>query len=495
MAFSLQQIADIINGDLKNYQTFDSSFSEIFSDTRKITKNSVFCAIKGVNSDGHQYVAKAIELGAGLIISESDVSECKVPYILVKDTREAWSKLSMAWFGNPQKNLIVCGVTGTNGKTTIHWLLGQALDLLGKRCLRLGTLGCYLGDEFIEESLTTADAWDIARLTQLGLQNSADSLAIEVSSHGLDQKRVSGIDFNVAIFTNLTRDHLDYHKTMENYFSAKLKLFESLRFSNKDPKGAVVNADDQYGQEILKYLKDNGINAIAYGQKRSYPTELTLLAIDMNHIVSNLKVQNEQGQIFDVSSSLVGLHNAYNLMAVWGALKIIGYSDLEIVEILPELKAATGRLESVGHKGLGVYVDYAHTPDALVNVLMALKPICLGKLWVVFGCGGDRDKGKRPIMGEVATRLADKVVVTSDNPRTEDPEAIIADILSSGIKPTFVTPDRREAIQYAIQQARFNDVILIAGKGHEDYQIIGTTKHPFSDQLTAKEFIAKSFIK
>jgi UDP-N-acetylmuramoyl-L-alanyl-D-glutamate--2,6-diaminopimelate ligase len=308
---------------------------------------------------------------------------------------------------------------------------------------------------------------------------------METSSHALDQARVEDVCFDVGVFTNLTRDHLDYHKTFEHYFAAKCHLFTLLARDSKHTKAAVINLDDRYGVQLWEKIKAIGLKDFSFGRDPRAAFRILDVAETPQSMVIRLSIRDEGGYERTIQAPFIGPHNAENVVASFAAIAALGYSHDAIIEALRDTAQVPGRLERVGQGGPRIFVDYAHTPDALDRALRAVRVSTEGALWCVFGCGGDRDRGKRPEMGRIAAAASDRVVVTSDNPRTEDPQAIIDDILASGISPSFVIPDRAGAILHAITEAAPNDTVVIAGKGHENYQIVGTTKVHFSDQEEA----------
>jgi UDP-N-acetylmuramoyl-L-alanyl-D-glutamate--2,6-diaminopimelate ligase len=457
----------------------------------------IFVAIEGAKIDGHLFVADAIKNGARFVIAQKNIN-CDVPVLLVKDSREALSRLVAKFFGDPSKYLKVIGITGTNGKTTTNWLIHHALNRLGAPSIRIGTLGYALPGIRSELSgdtgLTTPDAETVHGILAWGLSNGAQAAVLEVSSHALAQHRASEVEFDVGIFTNLTRDHLDFHGTLDRYKEAKWELFNilsSTKQKNPSKKGlAVVNIDDPIGREFCDRLNCmKGLSYVSFG--RSLDARLRILSEQQSFEGSTL-VYSLDGVEFTLRGRFIGAHNAENIAAVVGALFGLGFDIDAISRVIAELPAVPGRLEPVQlSDDFGVFVDYAHTPDALMRVLIALRPLTPGRLSVLFGCGGDRDKGKRPLMRQVATELADKVFITSDNPRTESPQDILRDITLGATadesRKIKIESDRRAAIGMALRELTKGDVLLVAGKGHEDYQILGDTKHPFLDAAVVKE--------
>jgi UDP-N-acetylmuramoyl-L-alanyl-D-glutamate--2,6-diaminopimelate ligase len=484
-------------GEIDSDLTVDiSDVSYSFSSARSnpgILDPWIFVAIQGTKVDGHDFIEEAIRNGATLIIAMRPVV-ASVPVIVVKDTRAALSKLVSRFYGNPSDELQVIGITGTNGKTTTNWLIHYALNLIGARSVRIGTLGFALPGAAAEiegeTGLTTPDAETLQGVLRWGINNGAKGAVLEVSSHALSQHRAADLEFDVAVFTNLTRDHLDFHETEENYKEAKWRLFELLEKSKKRTRVGVINIDDAVGREFhQRALKLHGVRVITFG--RGVDATLRILLESQSFDGSRIKY-SFNGANFEVEGRFIGAHNAENIAATLGALLGLGYPLSGILAAIKDLPAVPGRLEPVNlSPNFGVFVDYAHTPDALMRVLNALRPLTPGKLSVLFGCGGNRDKGKRPLMRKIATDLADRVIVTSDNPRLESPADIISDIMagaaSSELQKTITEIDRRLGIRRAIEELRKGDVLLVAGKGHEDYQIVGDVKYPFLDAAVLKE--------
>lgn len=455
----------------------DALISSITADSRKTSSGTLFVACQGASSDGHDYILSALRNGA-VVIAEKNPQSLENVY-LVDNSRKVLSEILEAAAGFPTRMLKIAGITGTNGKTTTNWLVYNALHRSGFLTLRSGTLGIYADGLIDKESLTTADPVFLHDTFARIKEKDFTHAVLEVSSHGLSQERVSGIHFDTIAFTNLTRDHLDYHNDFDSYFNAKRKLFELLNEKGKGAKLAIVNNDCVYGQRLLKEKLD--INYLSFGHSEA-DILCSLIYQDLRRAVHEIKFQ---GQTYPIESTFFGLHNSQNFAAAFGLLLGLGFSPESSAKSLEQMPSVPGRLEFIPGPGFSVFVDYAHTPDALENVLKALRPLVKNRLWVVFGCGGDRDPGKRPLMGQICRRLADKVAVTSDNPRTEDPDKIIADILT-GCNADLVEADRKEVIIKVLSQAKDGDVILIAGKGHEDYQIIGKNKIHFSDQEIAR---------
>jgi UDP-N-acetylmuramoyl-L-alanyl-D-glutamate--2,6-diaminopimelate ligase len=478
-SFSLRFLAESLNGEIVNAASDDLVCTSVVCSSQHQAAGSVFVALPGTKVDGHDYIDEAVRSGSIAVVAKDRKKLGEFPGIIVADTNRSLSRLSSLFAGEPSRALRVVGITGTNGKTTIQWLLYHLLNLLGDGCIGIGTLGVKAEGLFDDPSLTTPDPIRLHKYLQNAHLAGLTNAVMEVSSHGLAQCRAHDIAFDVAVFTNLTRDHLDYHNNMEAYFEAKQILFQLLAESDKPRKTAVVNRDSEFGRRIISNLRKWGLSDLSFGESKDAVVQIG--NFEQNFEGSRV-VLNYQNKEFTVSVPLIGLHNAQNVAAVFAVSIALGYKPEQVLPLLEKIPPVPGRLEPVGREDFGVYVDYAHTPDALENVLCTLRSLVLNELWVVFGCGGDRDRGKRSQMADIADKFADKVVVTSDNPRTEDPDQIIADILSSGCKAVMVEPDRRQAIERTLGCVSRGDVVLIAGKGHEDYQILGTKKVHFSDQ-------------
>ena len=455
-----------------------------------VTAGGVFVAIRGNAADGHSFLEDAFSRGAGVAVVEDAQALKGRPGIVVKNSRLALSRLASYLNGEPSKKMRVIGITGTNGKTTTNWILYHALNKMGAGALRIGTLGTeYLGKATLEGTLTSPDPVSLHEIMAEALAAGAHSCVMETSSHALDQARVEDVAFDIGVFTNLTRDHLDYHKTFDHYFAAKCHLFELLSNGPKGAKGAVINIDDPYGVRLWERCRELGLRDLSFGRDPRAAFQIT--RVDETPHAMNIAIRMPGGERRRVvSAPFIGPHNAENVVAAFASLIGLGHDEDAVAEALGVSPQVSGRLERVGEGSPRVFVDYAHTPDALERVLRAVRVSTVGSLWCVFGCGGDRDRGKRPEMGRIAAACADRVVVTSDNPRTEDPQAIIDDILTSEISPALVDVDRGAAIARVVSEARDDDTIVIAGKGHENYQILGTTRIHFSDQDEARKALA-----
>jgi UDP-N-acetylmuramoyl-L-alanyl-D-glutamate--2,6-diaminopimelate ligase len=487
------------HGVVERLQALGVPLADLTADSRAVKLGSVFVAYPGTVRDGRDYVAEAIARGAVAVLWESEGfawdARWSVPNVPVRNLRARISDIAGEVYGNPSDALWMAGVTGTNGKTSVSQWIAAALDALGRRSAVLGTLGNGLVGERSEARNTTPDAIVLQRLLADYLRRGARAVAMEVSSHGLDQDRVAGIKYDAAIFTNLTRDHLDYHGTMEAYAEAKFRLF-----SARGLRHAVVNVDDAWGARYAGRLATRGLDVVTFGSAAA-ETQPRLRAsrVALSEAGVRFRLEGEWGT-GDVRSRVLGAFNVSNLLAVAGALLAAEVPFGQVLEALAALEPVPGRLERLGGGNLPlVVIDYAHTPDALEKALQALRAVVgsaergarRARLICVFGCGGDRDPGKRPIMGEVAARLADHVIVTSDNPRGEDPRAIIAQVLSGvGSRGAEAIEDRQVAIFTAVHQAAPGDVVLLAGKGHETYQEIAGVRHPFNDREVAGAALA-----
>ena len=449
-------------------------------DSREAKDRSVFIAVRGTRVDGHMFIEDAVERGASVVICEdSFYSQKDVCVIEVENTKALTGIIAQEFAGNPARKLQIVGITGTNGKTTTATLVYQVLRACNKKASLLGTVSKRILDDEFDSKLTTSDPLELANDMQRMVEAGSEYLVMEVSSHALDQHRVAGVPFKVAAFTNLSHDHLDYHETLEEYAKAKRRLFDNL----SEEAFAVVNTDDKFGNFMLERCKAQKI-ALSFEHDSAYILENTANGISI--ITDGQKIE----------SPLLGKFNAYNLGEAYLICKCLGLDPKDIIKALSVAKGAPGRMEPVtgsGEQGPLVIVDYAHTPDALQNVLSTLSAVkdASQKLTVVFGAGGDRDSAKRPEMAKVSELFADKVIVTSDNPRTENPDVIIADIIAGfeNLDKVASVTNRRDAIEKAIQEADDNEIILIAGKGHEDYQEINGERHHFDDREIASELL------
>ena len=466
--------------------SLNQSFTAITADSRQVVPGALFLAYPGVHSDGRKYIAQAVAAGASAVLWDNqnfvwDVA-IKVNNLGVSQLKNQVAQIGAEFYQYPSRKLDVIGVTGTNGKTSVSQWIAQAMQALGKKTAVIGTIGSGFagatGNGLVETSNTTPDALLLQKMMATYVAQGADAVAMEVSSHGLDQGRVNAIEFDFAVFTNLTRDHLDYHVTMDAYASAKQKLFNwpTLRT-------AIVNADDDFGKKMAESLRNNNKSLLTYGLLHG-DVRADSLTLNPNGI--SMQVSTPQGAAV-LNASVLGRFNAYNLLAVLATLLARQVPLNDAIAAIAQIKPVAGRMQQFGgdDKPL-VVVDYAHTPDALENVLVSLLEQTQGKLICVFGCGGDRDAGKRPLMGAIAEKYAHHVVVTSDNPRNENPAAIIEQVVNGMTVLPSIAPDRAIAIQQAIKFANKDDVVLLAGKGHEDYQEVSGVRTPFSDIAVAQ---------
>ncbi len=449
-------------------------------DSRKVKSGDTFVAIKGLNIDGHDFIDKAILNGATEIIAEK--GDYKVKTKIVENTRVYLANYLKEKYSSDLSKIKFIGVTGTNGKTTSCYLIYQALNKLGVKTAYIGTIGFYVDGKVKDLDNTTPDLIDLYEMFDYCIQNKVEVIAMEVSSHALALDRVLNLQFDYAAFTNLTQDHLDFHTSLENYKKAKIKLFENLR----NNKFAIINGDNPYYKDFC--LEQN--NNIIYGTNSNADYRIT--SYNLNIDSSEFTFIYDEVE-YNVKLNIPGKYNVYNYMNLLIILNKMGYSIEQLIELSKTLNAPSGRFESFRYKDAVIVIDYAHTPDAVENIINSANEYKKGRIITIIGCGGDRDKTKRPIMGSIATNKSDFVIFTNDNPRTEDEKAIMSDITSSLSKNNFIIKyDRKEAIEEGIKMLHQNDILLILGKGHEDYQIINHEKVHFSDLETAKAFISNN---
>ena len=458
----------------------EDEITGITSDSRAVGPGDVFVCIAGARSDGHDFAAAAAAKGCVAVVAQHP-TDASVPHILVEDTRLACSLMCGNFFGNPARRMKLIGVTGTNGKTTVSTLLKDILAHNGHKSGLIGTIRNMAGDEVIPARNTTPEPFELHQLFRRMADTGCEYCVMEVSSQALDQQRVAGLHFVAGIFTNLTQDHLDYHKTMENYMHAKQKLFTMC-------DAGLFNLDDSYAKDMIRAAK---CRVVTYSTRN----------MDADYTARNIRLRPDGidyemvglGLIGRVSSRIPGGFSVYNTLAAAACAVTVGLPLAGVTAALGRVPGVKGRIEVVPTgRDFTVILDYAHTPDALEKILKAIRGFARGRVVALFGCGGDRDRTKRPRMGAMAEKYADFLVVTSDNPRTEDPRKIIDDILPglTGRVPHVVVENRRDAIEYAIRHAQKDDVILLAGKGHEDYQIIGTQKHHFDEREVVAQVLA-----
>jgi UDP-N-acetylmuramoyl-L-alanyl-D-glutamate--2,6-diaminopimelate ligase len=483
------RLSQLLTGLIESPISYDPEVMGITLDSREVKHGWLFLAVPGARADGRSYIAGAFSRGAAAVVYEANGyqpdarSANAIPF---NDLRQQIGIIADRFYGSPSKKLKVIGVTGTNGKTTTTHLLGQALDQPDRRCGLIGTLGTGFPGELDSSLHTTPDAVSVQRLLAGFVGVGAKAVCMEVSSHALDQNRVAGVAFDIAVFTNLTRDHLDYHGDMDTYAAAKARLFDFPHL-----EAAVINVDDAFGRELIERVGER-TNVVGFGLQGG---DVRAQDVKASPAGLSLKVATPQGEA-ELHSPLLGRFNAANLLAVLAVLLVAGMPLAEATGVLAHARPVAGRMERFG--GLEaqplVVVDYAHTPDALEKVLEALREHTQGRLVCVFGCGGDRDRGKRPQMGSIAERLADVVILTNDNPRHEDPAEIIQEIRAGMQTTPTIVPDREHAIRAALSEARSGDTILVAGKGHEDYQQIGDRRLSYSDRDTVRALLGEGAV-
>lgn len=470
----------------------DIEITGVQQDSRKVTQGTLFLAIKGFKSDGHDYIEKAIQLGAvAVVVTEASESTLKlaeahtVTVIKVTDDRFVMSALAASMEGQPSENLIMVGLTGTNGKTSTCRIITDMLNAVDIPTGLLGTIANVIGGKTYKSSLTTPEPIELHHLLGLMVKDDIKACVMEASSHALDLKRVDHIDFDYAVFTNLTEDHLDYHADFEEYFMAKAKLFDLAG------KGRLINVDDTYGKRLYDLCLADGSLASTLSYGIDSKADIHALDIEYTEYGSKYTLATPTGKV-KVVIPLPGKIYVYNTLAAFGVLYMLGLSLDKIQSVCENIGLVPGRMELVQKDAdVRVFVDYAHTPDALSNAIDIARSVTEGRVLTVFGCGGDRDSKKRPLMGEIAEEKSDLIFVTSDNPRTEDPNIIMKDILAGIKQPELAVVEalRDKAIGLAIEKAQKGDVVLIAGKGHETYQEIDGTRHDFDDRKIALGYL------
>src|SRR5256885_3711542 len=476
----------------------DRAVESIAYDSRRVQRDGLFVALRGEKSDGHDFIGQAIEKGAAVIVAERAEKHSRATCVVVENTRSAMADLSARFYNFPARKLKLAAVTGTNGKTTTTFLIKHICEKAGMRCGLLGTVRYEIGERILPAARTTPESLDLQELLAQMRDAGCRAAAMEVSSHALAQDRTRGLEFDVAVFTNLTQDHLDYHGTMESYFEAKAKLFELLPQQEKKKKSvAVINIDDRYGRKLIEKINSPSRGYGAADSKVSIVTFGTGLKADFR--ASNYRMEfggtsyqlDARGKSYLVRVPLIGRFNVANSLGALAAANALGIGLREAVLSVAKSPQVPGRLEMVPAKRqFQVFVDYAHTPDALLNVLKTLRELEPRRLIVVFGCGGNRDREKRPLMGRVADQNSDHAIITSDNPRNEDPDKIIGEI-EKGFRGNHFEKltDRAAAIGRAVEMAQPRDIVLIAGKGHENYQEFADHTVPFEDIHVARRAI------
>lgn len=449
----------------------DINIEDITIKSSSVKKNNLFIAIKGEHFDGHNFLEEAIIKGATALVLEKEMPEYNIPQIIVKNTRKAYATICSEFFGNPKDKLKFIGITGTNGKTSCALFISQILNSANKKCATIGTLGAFCGDKVYASNLTTPDPYDFHKLLKEFIDDNVEYVSMEVSAHAIFHNKIFNIDFEVGILTNITQDHLDFFKTMKNYANTKLNFFKNNKIKYK-----IINSDDKYSLELIKNEK----NLILYGLHNPADIFAINISTSQNGTIFTL---NAMDNIFYCTTNLSGEFNVYNLLAVVSACLCVGVNFETIINTIKNLHTPTGRFNVIHlENNRTVIIDFAHTPDGLSKALSTARSVCKGKLISLFGCGGDRDKLKRPIMGKIAEELSDFVILTSDNPRFEKPENILHDI-ELGIKGHnyLKLPDRKIAIQTALEMLEENDIAVICGKGGELYQDINGIKIPYDD--------------
>jgi len=476
-SIDLELLAQAV-GALRTANPATVDIADLTYDARRVTPGALFVCVPGLNVDGHDFAPDAVADGAAALIVERELA-LRVPQLVVADSREAMALAADAFFGHPTHELEVVGVTGTNGKTTTAFLLFAILAAAGRRPGLLGTIENRVGGERRPAVRTTSEAIDVQRLLREMLDAGDRSCAMEATSHGSALKRLLGIRFAVLVFTNLSQDHLDFHGTLEDYYDAKRRLFTEPDVDGRRPR-AVINVDDEHGRRLVDELRGLGEKPVTFSVADADGLELT--AHGASFSIDGIPLRTK----------LRGRFNVENVLGAVKAAHALSVDADAIASGVAHLTGVPGRFEAVDEgQPFTVLVDYAHTPEALENVLSEAREITTGRLICVFGCGGDRDRGKRPLMGAVATRLADSAIVTSDNPRSEDPQAIIDEILGGISEPVEVEPDREAAISLALEQGEEGDVVVIAGKGHEQGQEFADGVIPFDDREVAREALRR----
>lgn len=465
--------------------SLNTEINKVVYDSRKVQLGCLFIAIEGLMFDGHDFIKEAINRGAKAIIAQKNIqTDDNITIIIVKNTRRALAKISAQWYGHPSKQMELIGVTGTNGKTTTTYLIKSILEASKRNVGLIGTMGNLIGNRKEKTNHTTPESLDLQNIFYDMLKEELDTCVMEVSSHSLEFYRVEECYFNIGIFTNLTSEHLDLHKNLENYLNVKLKLFHKTKDYN------IINADDHYGKKIINLLNKSDVKLIKYGIKE----EADIYASNIINSVKGVKfiLNTPKGNVH-ISMNIPGIFSVYNALSAAGCGYALDISLNDIKKGLESVKGIKGRFEIVPtNTDYNVIIDYAHTPDGYEKILQTVKQFAKGRIIIIFGCGGDRDRGKRPVIGEIAAKFSDLCIITTDNSRSEDPNQIIQDILKGVNKVCGnykIIPDRRDAIKYSIISAKPKDIILLVGKGHEMHQIIGDKVLPFNERQIVLDLI------
>ena len=477
----LRQLAESIGANISSCP--DTEIRELFMDSRQSVQDGLFFCISGSTFDGHRFARQAVEKGACALVVEHPVEGISVPQLVVENSRVAMALAAAEFYGHADREMKIIGLTGTKGKTTTSYLVKGILEAFGFKCGLIGTIGSRIGEKLIKSGLTTPDPIDLHKTLRMMADEGADYVVMEVSAHAIALHRLEGMRFSTGCFTNLSQDHLDFFGTMDNYFECKKSFFRSAWLDN-----AAINADDERSKSILS---DIDVPRMTFGIAQDADVSAHDIEISENGVRFTMRVL--QMDEYPVSLKLTGMFNVYNALAAAAVCLNQGLDPAQVAAALQTIKGVPGRAELLDtHTPYKVILDYSHSPDALDNILNTVRTFARGRVIVLFGCGGDRDHKKRPIMGEIAGRLADYSILTSDNPRTEDPFDILRAV-ESGIRKTkgkyTVIENRREAIRHALETAREGDIVVLAGKGHETYQEINGIRHPFDEKVVVQQLL------
>ena len=477
----LRQLAESIGANISSCP--DTEIRELFMDSRQSVQDGLFFCISGSTFDGHRFARQAVEKGACALVVEHPVEGISVPQLVVQNSRVAMALAAAEFYGHADREMKIIGLTGTKGKTTTSYLVKGILEAFGFKCGLIGTIGSRIGEKLIKSGLTTPDPIDLHKTLRMMADEGADYVVMEVSAHAIALHRLEGMRFSTGCFTNLSQDHLDFFGTMDNYFECKKSFFRSAWLDN-----AAINADDERSKSILS---DIDVPRMTFGIAQDADVSAHDIEISENGVRFTMRVL--QMDEYPVNLKLTGMFNVYNALAAAAVCLNQGLDPAQVAAALQTIKGVPGRAELLDtHTPYKVILDYSHSPDALDNILNTVRTFARGRVIVLFGCGGDRDHKKRPIMGEIAGRLADYSILTSDNPRTEDPFDILRAV-ESGIRKTkgkyTVIENRREAIRHALETAREGDIVVLAGKGHETYQEINGIRHPFDEKVVVQQLL------